>query len=274
MRVLTGIYPPSAGTVVIDGKDIRTDAQAIRRVIGVLPESSGYYEWMSGSQYLHYFGQLFGMDHGELTPRTRSLMGTLGLAGKEDVPVKHYSRGMRQRLGIAKALIHSPKVLFLDEPTLGLDPAGQREIHDLLSDLSRNMAVTIFITTHLLKDVDTLCNRVALIDRGTVVEQGDIDTLRHRYARANVLRVRTGDNGQAVKSLAGLAIINFVEEQDDTIKLTVQARPGESVQQAKNEIVSRLVSANVDIHEFTEEELTVEDLFFAIIGKSRKARQP
>ncbi len=225
---------------------------------------------MTGGDYLHYFGRLFGMSAGELAPRVGSLMKTLGLAGKEGVPVKHYSRGMRQRLGIAKALIHSPKVLFLDEPTLGLDPAGQREIHDLLSGLSRNMAVTIFITTHLLKDVDTLCNRVALIDHGTVVEQGDVETLRHRYARANILRLRTGDNAVAIKVLAGLACVKAVEAQDDIVKVAVEARNGEPVQRAKNIILERLLSYDVDIHEFSEEELTIEDLFFAIIGKARK----
>ncbi len=270
IRMLTGVYAPSSGTIVIDGKDLHKEPTAVKRVIGVLPESSGYYEWMTGGDYLNYFGRLFGMSGDKIAARAKTLMRDLGLAGKEDVPVKHYSRGMRQRLGIAKALIHSPTVLFLDEPTLGLDPAGQREIHDLLSDLSRNMAVTIFITTHLLKDVDTLCNRVALIDHGTVVEQGDIETLRRRYARANVLRLRATNNETAMKALNGVRCVTAAEALEDGVRLTVQPQAGEPPQRAKNEILQRLLAEDVDIREFREDELTVEDLFFAIIGRSRK----
>ena len=159
--ILAGPLTPDDGKAWVAGIDVTRCPQAIKRFVGVLPESQGYYDWMTGEEYLGYFGRLYGLR--DPAQRTRALLEAVGLERRGNTLVGGYSRGMRQRLGIARALIHSPKVLFLDEPSLGLDPRGQREINDLIKHLNREEEITVFLSSHLLSEIEGLCTRFAIV---------------------------------------------------------------------------------------------------------------
>jgi ABC-2 type transport system ATP-binding protein len=176
IRILTAMIKADSGNVLIDGHDVFREPLVVRRLINALPESSGYYEWMTAQEYLEFFSNLYE----EKTSRQEiyKLFEAVGLHGKEDHLIRSYSRGMKQRLGIARAIVNRPKLLFLDEPTNGLDPKGRRDIHDLLIDLNQKHGTTIFLSTHLLDDVERLCNRIAIVNYGKIVRTGALDRMK------------------------------------------------------------------------------------------------
>jgi ABC-2 type transport system ATP-binding protein len=176
IRILITMIKADSGNVLIDGHDIFQEPLVVKRIINALPESNGYYEWMTASEYLKFFSNLY--EEKASKQDIYKLLEVVGLHGKEGHLIRSYSRGMKQRLGIARALINSPKLLFLDEPTNGLDPKGRRDIHDLLIDLNQKNSTTIFLSTHLLDDVERLCNRIAIINYGKIVKTGELNSMK------------------------------------------------------------------------------------------------
>ncbi len=173
IRMLTGIVNPDQGEIAINAVPIR-DRARVARAIGVLPESQGFYEWMTGGEYLAFFARLYRMPEDN---RVSRLLDQVGLRRQSEKKIGAYSRGMRQRLGIARALINDPIILFLDEPTLGLDPQGQEDIRTLLRTLNQN-GMTIFYSSHLLEEVSELCSRIAILNKGRLVAEGTLAELR------------------------------------------------------------------------------------------------
>jgi ABC-2 type transport system ATP-binding protein len=176
IRILTAIIKADSGNVLIDGHNVFKELMAVKKIINALPESNGYYEWMTAYEYLEFFSNLY--EEKESRQEIYKLLDVVGLNRKEGHLIRSYSRGMKQRLGIARALINRPKLLFLDEPTNGLDPKGRRDIHDLLINLNREHGTTIFLSTHLLDDVERLCNRIAIINYGKIVRTGELETMK------------------------------------------------------------------------------------------------
>lgn len=176
IRMLTCIMDPDSGTTEIAGLNTIKDALEIKKIINAFPESGGYYKQMTGYDYLKYFSNLYNI---ERKPKEiYDLLEDVGLSKRANKLIKTYSRGMKQRLGVARALINDPQVLFLDEPTNGLDPEGRYEIHILLKNINKKHGTTIFLSTHILDDVDKLCNRIAIINHGKIVKSGDIDYIK------------------------------------------------------------------------------------------------
>lgn len=186
IRMLDGLLKPTAGEVVIQGKSVIRNEREIRKMIGVLPESHGYYNWMTGAEYLLFFAQLYGVSKNKQKERVEEVLHQVGMTGKANIPIGQYSRGMRQRIGIAKTIIHEPVLIFLDEPTLGLDPQGQRDIQMILHDLNKKHGVTIFITSHLLKEISEICNRVAIVKEGNLIEEDYLESLLNKYGSLKV----------------------------------------------------------------------------------------
>ncbi|SES17640.1 ABC transporter ATP-binding protein [Psychrobacillus sp. OK032] len=186
IRMLDGLLKPTAGEVVIQGKSVIRNEREIRKMIGVLPESHGYYNWMTGAEYLLFFAQLYGVSKNKQKERVEEVLQQVGMTSKANIPIGQYSRGMRQRIGIAKTIIHEPVLIFLDEPTLGLDPQGQRDIQMILHDLNKKHGVTIFITSHLLKEISEICNRVAIVKEGNLIEEDYLESLLNKYGSLKV----------------------------------------------------------------------------------------
>jgi ABC-2 type transport system ATP-binding protein len=191
INLLMGFLTPSRGRASLFGFP-PSDRRARSR-LGFLPEHYAFYPFLSAARLLHYFGRLHGIEKEERTKRVDELLYQLGLADARDRAVGKYSRGMRQRVGIAQALINRPELLILDEPTSGFDPVGRRMVRDLLLDLKRQ-GTAVFLCSHILSEVESICDRVIIIDRGRVVRQG---TLEEVVGRSRGVEVAFRDSGTA-----------------------------------------------------------------------------
>ncbi|MCL5017280.1 MAG: ABC transporter ATP-binding protein [Patescibacteria group bacterium] len=175
IRILTGMMEPDNGNIEITTLNHGTKSD-IHRFLGVIPESRGFYEWMTGEEYLLFFANLYQIE-GNAVKKVDELLKKTDLLRSKNKKIGAYSRGMKQRLGLARALINDPKILILDEPTLGLDPQGQEDIKKMLKELN-SKGVTIFYSSHILPEVENLCTKVAIIDQGKLVAQGTIQELK------------------------------------------------------------------------------------------------
>lgn len=180
LKIITGLIFPDQGEVSIFGKPF-TDCN-VRRDIGFLPESPYFYDYLTAEELVIFFGRLFGIPKKELKERTYYLLELVGLKGKEKIPLRKYSKGMLQRVGLAQALINDGKLLILDEPMSGLDPIGRREIRDLILKLKEN-GKTIFFSSHILADAEMICDEVAIIVKGKIVERGRLESLLGKEVR-------------------------------------------------------------------------------------------
>jgi ABC-2 type transport system ATP-binding protein len=169
LKILTGLVFPDKGEVSLLGRPLGD--RVVRHRIGFLPENPYFYDYLTPREYLDYAGRLFGLGSRERKDRARELLDRVGLTASADVPVRRFSKGMLQRMGIAQALVNSPDLVFLDEPMSGLDPIGRRLVREMILDLKRD-GKTVFFSTHILSDAETLCDRVALLRQGRLVAAG------------------------------------------------------------------------------------------------------
>ena len=177
IKMLTGLLRPTAGDAAIEGIRLSQDLLGIKRVIGVLPEELPLYERLTGEEYLQFAGRMYGLSRPETRKRSEELLEFLSLAEDRGKLIVDYSLGMKKKLALAAALIHNPRVLFLDEPLNGIDPVSGRVVTNLLQRLTRK-GVTLFFTSHVLDVVERLCDEVAVIDRGRIVAQGTLEQIR------------------------------------------------------------------------------------------------
>jgi ABC-2 type transport system ATP-binding protein len=185
IRMLTTILAPSAGRFVVAGVP-HTRPADIRRSVGVLPESAGYPDQQTAIEFLRYYARLYGQSRASAVSTAAALLGDVGLADRQWSPIGSYSRGMRQRLGIARALVNEPAVVFLDEPTLGLDPAGQEHVVRVVQRISRERGATVVLSTHLLGEVEEACARILVLNRGRLMANGTVaDITRRAGGRLN-----------------------------------------------------------------------------------------
>ena len=203
IRVLTTILAPTRGTFAVAGIP-HTRAAEIRRRIGVLPESAGYPEHQTGEEYLRYHARLYGRSRAGARAVAAVLLDEVGLADRSRSLISTYSRGMRQRLGIARALVNEPQVVFLDEPTLGLDPAGQRQMLAIVLRIAQERGATVLLSTHLLAEVEETCSRVLILNRARAVALGTVAEVAARAAapRAARLSIPAADKERALRALA------------------------------------------------------------------------
>jgi ABC-2 type transport system ATP-binding protein len=186
IRILTGMLLPSAGTASILGHDIVEDPVGAKRLMGVVSEDGAVFTRLTGAEYLEFVGRMYGMDRKTIGARSKELLGLMDLTSDASKLVVDYSHGMQKKLGFAAALIHDPKVLFLDEPFEGIDAVTGRLIKVVLTQLRRS-GVTIFLTSHILEIVEKLCTQIAIIDHGRVVAGGSLEDLRARAAAGSSL---------------------------------------------------------------------------------------
>jgi ABC-2 type transport system ATP-binding protein len=207
IRMLVGLIRPTEGSVTICGYDLRRDFENALRCVGCIVENPDLYRFMSGRENLEHFARMLGASHDEIE-RVASLVN---LAHRLDQRVGTYSLGMRQRLGIAQALLGNPRVLILDEPANGLDPAGIREIRELLRTLAAEKQMAIFISSHLLAEIELICDRVAIIHKGKILRDGNV---RDLIARRKIVEIRADDSERAGAILREHGIDASVRESE------------------------------------------------------------
>jgi len=224
--MLLGLTDATAGSVRVLGHDPWREPLAVKSAVGYLPENVGFYDDLTGRQNLLYTARLNGLPEEEAARRIQGLLETVGLTGAADRPVRVYSRGMRQRLGLADVLVKSPRIVILDEPTLGIDPAGIREILDLIARLAREERVTVLISSHLLHQVQQICHRVGIFVGGRLIAHGSVAELSQKLAGGAPLVVDVdlaarSDVSRARGLLAGLDGVSRVEADPDGARLQV-----------------------------------------------------
>ena len=271
IRALTTMLPLAGGEATIAGID-RRHPDLIRARIGVLPESSGYPTHQTAIEYISYHGRLYGISGQVAHERGLRLLGDMGLADRAYSRIRTFSRGMRQRLGIARALINQPDVLFLDEPTLGLDPAGQEEVLRRIRSIATDWGTTIIITSHLLDEVNRVCDRVVIMNKGRVVSTGSVGEVVRQAgaARSVYTRVPLGDVDYAISSLSRVPEIAAVQQ--------VASRPGEirveltaSRIADANLVPAALIAAGIPLLSLELEGATLKEAFLRLTTEAEES---
>jgi ABC-2 type transport system ATP-binding protein len=265
IKMLITLLLPTSGTARVLGFDVAREAREVRKRIGyVFGGDRGLYERLSGLDNLRYFAELYGVEPRLQKHRIQQLLELVGLAGRERERVEGYSRGMRQRLHIARGLLHDPEVVFLDEPTIGVDPVGARELRRTISSLTES-GKTVLLTTHYMFEADALCDRIAVIAHGRIVAEGTPQALKAGVGEGTVVEVEVyGIEDvvvERVRALEGVTTV-AVEERDQKQVLVVQTSPGRELVHA---ILAHLDGSMVG--RVASREPTLEDAYVALVGE-------
>jgi ABC-2 type transport system ATP-binding protein len=263
IKMLITLLIPTSGSARVLGFDVVKDSQQVRERIGyVFGGDRGLYERLSAYDNLRYFAELYGVDPRQQKKRIEFLFELVGLSGREKERVEGYSRGMRQRLHIARGLIHDPPVVFLDEPTIGVDPVGARELRSMISSLI-DAGKTVLLTTHYMFEADALCDRIAVIAGGRIIGQGTPQELKGRVADRTVVEIEAyGVDEETVdrlRSVSGVASVT-IEDHDQMQKLLVQSALGAELTPA---LLSQL--GEVKVGRIGAREPTLEDAYVAMV---------
>jgi ABC-2 type transport system ATP-binding protein len=264
IKMLITLLIPTSGQARVLGHDVVTDARWVRRRIGyVFGGDRGLYERLSALDNLRYFAELYGVDPETQKRRIAELLELVGLTGREKERVEGFSRGMRQRLHIARGLLHDPPVVFLDEPTIGVDPVGARELRSTIASLV-DAGKTVLLTTHYMFEADSLCDRIAVIAKGRIVGEGTPRELKAGVADGSVVEIEVygvaEETVTRVRAVSGVRTVN-VEDRDQAQLLVVQTEPGTELTHA---LLGQLDGASVG--RVTSREPTLEDAYVALVN--------
>ncbi|EAG6737458.1 ABC transporter ATP-binding protein [Listeria monocytogenes] len=249
IRMIVGLIKPTSGTILIGGKDIRKNFTEAMRGLGSIVENPEFYSFLTGQENLAYFAR---MDSSIKKGRIQEVTELVGLEKRINDRVSTYSLGMRQRLGIAQALLSNPKLLILDEPTNGLDPSGIHEMRDFIRALARNEGISVLVSSHLLSEIELLCDRVAIMTDGTIIKT---DQVAHLLSSRAQLRWRVTPIEQAK------AFLESVTEVEVDGEYLVTAMNEESA-----EWNEQLVAKGIKVHEIDKRKPSLEDLFLELTG--------
>ncbi|MBK6015422.1 ABC transporter ATP-binding protein [Streptomyces sp. MBT53] len=270
IKMLSTLLLPTEGSASIAGFDVVRDTREVRRRIGyVFGGDRGLYDRLSGLDNLRYFAELYGVPAREQRSRIAELLEVVGLAGREREKVEGYSRGMRQRLHLARGLLHRPEVLFLDEPSIGVDPVGARELRQTVAELARN-GTTVLLTTHYMAEAEELCGRIAVIVGGTIRELGTAQELKRRADGRRVLSAEvfgaTDDHLDRIRALPPVRGVS-VDAQGLGQLVTVQSDAGADVEPQVREILHGIRVGRLDTRE-----PSLEDAYVAIVTAADEHR--
>jgi ABC-2 type transport system ATP-binding protein len=259
MRILVTLLEPTRGTAFINGLNVLKDGKKVRRMVGYMPDFMGVYDDLKVFEYLEFFAAAFGIERGKRKSIVEGVLELTDLQSKQAATVDSLSRGMQQRLGLARVLIHDPQVLILDEPASGLDPRARIEIRELLRELKR-MGKTIMISSHILSELEEICDHVGIIEHGQLVFSGTIEDIRPRLGIHSKVRVKVANNqDKAVELLSALPQINQVQAMGDNILVTFnEGSEGDGI------IARTLVNAKLDVIAIQPEKLKLDDAFLQL----------
>ncbi|HEY5269930.1 MAG TPA: ABC transporter ATP-binding protein [Anaerolineales bacterium] len=262
LRILTGLAHSTSGRATVAGVDLKTDGRSLSSRVGYLPEEPTFYPWMTPREFLDYLGLLHGLSAAERSAQTRELLELVHLAEVGKRRIGGFSRGMRQRLGLAAALVHNPEVLLLDEPVSALDPVGRKEILDLIEGL-RNQC-TVLMSSHILADVERVCNVVGIIAKGRMIVQSPREALVERYARP-VFEAEVADDVSAIRWADGLRAqpwVAAVSVDGEVIRVTVK-----DIARARKELLASAVAQDILLRRYEETRPSLEDVFLQLVNK-------
>lgn len=259
IRMIVGLSKITEGDIYIGGCSIRSNFKKAIRDVGCIVENPELYKYMSGLDNLKLFAKLYGIDRA----RIDEVVKIVGLENAIKDKVKTYSLGMKQRLGIAQALLHHPKLLILDEPTNGLDPAGIREMRELLRSLAQKEGLTVFISSHILSEMQQMCDRVGIINRGKMITVKTVDEILNLASDSSKTRlvIRTNDNAKSSELISALGIENKPEADGIHVEVEKEKVP---------DIVTALAGAEIAVYGMDSQEQSLEDVFIKLTGEEKQ----
>ncbi|HLO88631.1 MAG TPA: ABC transporter ATP-binding protein [Nostocaceae cyanobacterium] len=272
MRILSGYLPATKGTARIAGYDVHEDSLAVRQKIGYLPENPPLYPEMTVEGFLHFVAQIKGISAGDRSPRVAAAIRRCGLQEKRKVIIRKLSKGYKQRVGIAQAIVHDPPAIILDEPTVGLDPRQIIEVRNLIKSLAGTH--TIILSTHILPEVSMTCSRVAIINKGKVVATNTPENLMTQLTGGSGYEIEiSGEPSLAKQVLQNIEGVNLVESvptsqplKDNRANLRVISQPG---QEPGQDVAAALIKAGFALHEMRRISANLEDVFLQLTTEEK-----
>ena len=272
LRIILGLLNPTSGNAFVMGQNLGLgENEALRNKVGVLLEDDGVYDRLSAYENLDYYAQLYGLsDRIERKRRIRELLDYVGLSDRINDKVGRFSKGMRRKLALARAIVHEPEVLFLDEPSSGLDPEAQIMVRDLILQLSEEMGVTIFLNSHDLDEVQRICTKIAILQSGEIKAHDTVKNVREKMDKPRV-EITLSDSKDAEKALNILNSLDFVSVSDcerDDSRITAVIRNEKS-----STILSVLMRNGIVVEEIKWVTKSLEDVYLDIVQKGREQNE-
>jgi ABC-2 type transport system ATP-binding protein len=264
IRILLGLLEPTSGRAEVLGFDVVKQSHEIRLRSGALLEHSGIYERLSAEDNLDFYGRIWRMPAGERRSRMQELLQSFGLWDRRKETAGTWSRGMKQKLAVARAVLHRPALVFLDEPTAGLDPVAAAGLREQLTELARREGVTVFLTTHNLSEAEKLCSRVAVISHGKLLAQGHPDELRAQRGGRRAVIIGRGFNEQIVGMLRGRPQVRSAALEQG--RLLLELNDSSEI----SPLVPVLIEAGVQIEEIHKARVSLEDVFLTLVEEDRE----
>jgi ABC-2 type transport system ATP-binding protein len=264
IRILTGLAHATRGKAWVAGQEVTANGQSTAHRIGHLPEEPAFYGWLNPAEYLDHIGRVFGLPPSERTARVKELLGMVGLAEASRRRIAGFSRGMRQRLGLAQALLNKPEVLFLDEPVSALDPVGRKEVLEMIEQMRGQC--TVFMSTHILGDVERICDSVGIINHGKMVTIGPREELLERYAVPAIeIVVEPGYKDRLVAWANGLRSLGWVKSTglDEAVLRVVVS----DLELAKVQLLASVVQAGLVLERYEVVRPSLEDVFLQLVSQ-------
>lgn len=259
IRLLLGLLEPTQGSSTVLGWDSLKEGQKVRENCGALLEHTGLYERLTAEDNLDFYGRVWHLSAQERSKRIQEMLENIGLWDRKDEIVKSWSRGMKQKLAVARAMMHKPEILFLDEPTSGLDPVASANFRENLTNLVKNSGVTVFLTTHNLSEAEKLCDSVAVIRNGRLVTSGSPDSLRMQKGSAYIEIVGSGFTQTNLAALKALPQVENIEQHDQHIRVYLQNGT------ESKDLVPFLVGQGISIEEIRKGKSSLEDVFLTLM---------
>lgn len=257
LKMLSGLLEPSEGSIHFEGGNKEDDH---RRLIGYLPQHPVFYEWMTAREFLEYAGKLSGLSSKEAKERSNELLELVGIADAKNRRIGKFSGGMKQRLGIAQAIIHRPKLIMLDEPVSALDPFGRREVLELLEKLKQE--ATVLFSTHILNDAEEVCESILFLHDGEIIESGTMDQFREKYQQSKIDLVFQGSADDYLKSLENDPKIISIK-----IEGTKASVFASDIDDVKSTILKKAVQENWPLYKYEISSISLEDVFMKVVQK-------
>jgi ABC-2 type transport system ATP-binding protein len=263
LKMLVSLIKPDSGTATVSGHDILKNPMEVRRSIGYVSENPSFYTRMTAMETLRYLCKLLDVPESIREKRIENNLQMVGLTDKKDVYIGGYSRGMRHRLSLAQALLSEPEVLFLDEPTLGLDPLGAKNMRDLITRLRSEKDITIVMSTHVLPEVEAICSEVGIFDKGKLIAQDSVENLRNTASDTiNLEVVMIQPTEELIRCLRDLYFVNDVKMEGN--RLLINARKEGEV---RPKILDAIYRINPQILSYGIQENSLEDILLRILKK-------
>lgn len=261
ISILCCLLEPTLGSVVIDGSDIRKNANNIKKIIGVVPQEISLYHTLTARENLAFYGKIYGLSGRTLKSRIEALLDMVGLTERADDLLEGYSGGMKRRINIAAALLHEPRILYLDEPTTGVDPQSRRRIYDTIQDLNRQ-GMTVLLTTHQMEDAEKLCHRIAIMDKGKLIALDTLKGLLELVGESDLIHVLAPEilpgPVESIKRMPGVQKVSL-----DDGNMTIQLLRG---RESLVGIIDILTSSKTQVESIYIKEPDLETLFLHLTG--------